>query len=407
MHSTRFLGLLVASTSLAAACASDTPRLATARVDTLPGGITRTISDAPTGWNDSLTAWRLVLEHEIQPLEGEEGELFDPLDLAMNEAGTVYVKDQKPSVIKVFDPGGRYLRSIGREGDGPGEFRTAFLAVRGDTLLTQDPQNSRVTAFNGETGAVIATWRSTCCYWYPVGLDGEGRLIVHAMGNPDSTEAPAQAIVRSSLDGSSIDTLWATERPRGTEKAWIIGDGKTMQMMMAVPFQPRDQHAPDPAGVLLTGWNGEYLIRTSRNGRDTTGLFGRAWTPEPVTDADRKALVEEQIRNQEGSGNSEEVLRAAMKPEYIPDVRTSWNSLEADAAGNRWIRLETKDTLRVHYDVFDPAGRWLGPVSVPASLWSSSYSRPAWGRDRVAVLGEDDDARPLVRVFRIVKPATR
>lgn len=388
---------------LLAACSSRESKVVTARIDTLPGGITRTVSDAPTDWTDSSAAWKLVLEHEIQPPEGNPGELFDPQDLAMNERGDIFVKDQKPSVIKVFDRGGNFLRSIGREGDGPGEFRAAFLAVRGDTLVAQDPQNSRVSTFNARTGQVLSTWRSTCCYWFPIALDGAGRVVVYAMGQ-DSTRPNTQAMVRAHLDGSSLDTAWVTERPRDEGKSWVVTQGKTMQFMMSVPYQPENVHGIDPVGSLLSGWNGEYLIRTSRDGQDTVALFGRAWTADAVTGAERSAIVERKIREQEGNGTPEEVLRAAFKPEYIPDSKPSFISIESDPAGHRWIRLESADTLLVHYDVFDPVGRWLGPVSIPAALWGESYRRPSWGRDRVAVIGEDEDGRPVVRVFRIQKP---
>jgi hypothetical protein len=355
------------------------------------------------GWSDSASAWRLVPLHEIQPPEGDPGELFDPQDLAMNDRGEVFVKDQKPAVIKVFDSEGNYRRSIGREGDGPGEFRVAFLAVRGDTVITQDPQNARISTFDAETGRVLTTWRSTCCYWYPIGLDGQGRVVFFAMGQ-DSTRPNAQALVRGHLDGSGIDTAWVTQRPRDEGKVWTVTQGKQMQFMMSVPYQPRDIHGAEPRGFLISGWNGEYLLRTTRDGRDTIALFGRAWTPEPVTGAERSAIVEQRIKDQEVNGVPVDVLRAAFKPEYIPDIKPSFTSIETDPDGNRWIRLESGDTLNVHYDVFDPAGRWLGPVSVPASRWSGPYLRPAWTRDRVAVIAEGEDGRPAVRVFRIEKP---
>jgi hypothetical protein len=41
-------------------------------------------------------------------------------------AGNVYVLDRQLSEVKVFSPDGQYLRTIGREGEGPGEFRQAL-----------------------------------------------------------------------------------------------------------------------------------------------------------------------------------------------------------------------------------------------------------------------------------------
>ena len=44
------------------------------------------------------------------------GELIDPNSVALDEWGRAFVVDQKPSVIKVFDANGSYIRTIGGEG---------------------------------------------------------------------------------------------------------------------------------------------------------------------------------------------------------------------------------------------------------------------------------------------------
>jgi hypothetical protein len=46
--------------------------------------------------------------------------------IATDPAGNVYVLDRQLSEVKVFSPDGGYLRTIGREGEGPGEFRQAL-----------------------------------------------------------------------------------------------------------------------------------------------------------------------------------------------------------------------------------------------------------------------------------------
>lgn len=45
-----------------------------------------------------------------------------PADLAIDVAGNIYIADSQNQRIQVFDPEGRYLRTIGRKGQGPGEF---------------------------------------------------------------------------------------------------------------------------------------------------------------------------------------------------------------------------------------------------------------------------------------------
>jgi len=51
--------------------------------------------------------------------------------------GSIAVANQRPSEIRIFDASGRFVRSLGRNGTGPGEFnRVLFRLLRsGDTLI--------------------------------------------------------------------------------------------------------------------------------------------------------------------------------------------------------------------------------------------------------------------------------
>lgn len=75
--------------------------------------------------------------------------LAKPLDLAIGKDGEVYVSDIGSQSVLVVGPDGRQLRSIGREGAGPGEFRfPRSLAVSNDTLRLVDAGNGRALIFD-------------------------------------------------------------------------------------------------------------------------------------------------------------------------------------------------------------------------------------------------------------------
>ncbi len=61
----------------------------------------------------------------------EDSEVFFGLvsDVVVDDDGLFYVLDTKLSDVKVLSPSGEYLRTIGRSGDGPGEFRSALSLV--------------------------------------------------------------------------------------------------------------------------------------------------------------------------------------------------------------------------------------------------------------------------------------
>ena len=54
--------------------------------------------------------------------EDEDGKIliYRPDRYAVDEDGHIYICDRIDQKIKVFDPSGRYVRSIGDKGEGPG-----------------------------------------------------------------------------------------------------------------------------------------------------------------------------------------------------------------------------------------------------------------------------------------------
>jgi hypothetical protein len=73
---------------------------------------------------------------------------------AADATGGFYVFDSQATQIRQYDAQGRFLRAVGRSGDGPGEYREgAALTVAQDSLLVVcDPSNRRMTSFGPDGG---------------------------------------------------------------------------------------------------------------------------------------------------------------------------------------------------------------------------------------------------------------
>lgn len=85
-------------------------------------GVTHIMSPA-TGTEDPVT---IELE-ELWRVGGDtdsDDEFFGVIArITTDKEGNVYLLDSQLSEVKVFSPDGEYLRTLGREGEGPGEFR--------------------------------------------------------------------------------------------------------------------------------------------------------------------------------------------------------------------------------------------------------------------------------------------
>jgi len=92
-------------------------------------------------------------ELSIGMADGAEEYIFNrPVDINVDSKGNIYIADQGDKWIKVFDPSGKYLKTIGREGLGPGEFEIIqnIFIDDNDFLYATDRRLKRISKFNNE-----------------------------------------------------------------------------------------------------------------------------------------------------------------------------------------------------------------------------------------------------------------
>jgi len=81
--------------------------------------------------------------------DADEAVLGRPLALAVG-ADCLYVADAMDCAVKVFTKEGRFLRSVGRKGAGPGELSfPSGVAAIGNAIVVADKLNFRIQTFDG------------------------------------------------------------------------------------------------------------------------------------------------------------------------------------------------------------------------------------------------------------------
>ena len=392
----RYIGLtlLVA----AAGCSGrERSHLASATVDTLPGGIVRVMSPGPTAWADT-SGWKMTEVLRISGSDGDSTVINDPQSLAIDGEGRVYVADEKPAVIKVFDKTGRLVRTIGREGAGPGEFQVAFITIHGANLVVHDPRQSRTSVFD-TSGTFLKSWNSRCCYYQPIFVDHDGLMYIPGMSPPDS----GPTYIRYAMDGATRDTLYLPKLPDHPERSWTFGN-KNMMMSMGIPLIAEQQLRVNPAGGFLVGMGDHYEIAETRRGRDTALVFGRTWTATPVSARRRQAIVDSTIKQVSGSVG-EEAARNTIKVGDVPSSAPAFTDIAVDGRGYRWVMIDPgEDTTHTWFDVFDTTGVYLGQVAGPPGLVSWRIS---WKDDALLAYVEDADGEPAVVKYEIRRTVTR
>ncbi len=114
-----------------------------------------TIGDTIVVRTLSGSAWGIPMELEIDlsigTLEGDSTLMFGSIQqIAVDADGGIYAFDRQVPALRYFNARGEYVRTLGREGAGPGEYRDVALglAVLSDgRVVMRDPRNARLNFY--------------------------------------------------------------------------------------------------------------------------------------------------------------------------------------------------------------------------------------------------------------------
>lgn len=360
-------------------------------IDTLPGGVVRVKNTGPTLWTDT-NGWKLVLERTIQPAEGSPGEIGDPNGVIGDAQGNAYLLQEKPTVIKVYGPDGAWVRDIGREGDGPGEFRNGMFGIYRDTLFVQDPNNSRLTTFR-TTGEFIASAKSQCCWWtsnFPTFEDGT----IGIMGPGKE----GGALFVTHMNGTVVDSFpIPSSRPK-PGNSWTITmkrGGGTSMMSMGIPLQPSDRSAYLPNRTKIVGHTGAYEFAVTSLKGDTLRRFSAPATVLTITETQRDSIFQAAI--EKVSEQWRAAVKEIAKKEQIPTQWPLWSDVAIDGKGRIWIGRPGAKGEVTTIDVFSKDGILLGTVPAPHLHVLDGY----WIADLVYLRDETEEGTPVIRIYRI------
>jgi hypothetical protein len=386
--------------SLSAACGSGGARTAGPVVRDSAG--VRIVENAAPAWGEG-DAWRLSAEPALDvgvldgPAEYQLGSVAGAVRLS---DGTLVVGDGQGKNLRWFDHEGRHLRTVGREGDGPGEFGVvAWVAAVGDSVAVGDWSNLRVSVFapDGSLVRSVSSGDPAGGFHAPTGYLPGGTLLLRA-GAVRGSRAP-DGPVRDSVRLFRLDPGGESAREIGRfagAELFVHREGNAT-MIMQRPFGRAERVAVVPDGFFY-GAADRYEV--GRYGADGTllRLIRRSQAPRAVTPADTERFRQEYLARASESSRTlqERVLERAAVPEVMP----AYDDVLADRAGNLWVRdFRVVENDPSTWTVFDPDGRMLGGVTTPPRFRLTEV-----GADYVLGVWRAEMDVEHVRLYRLEKP---
>jgi hypothetical protein len=314
------------------------------------------------------------------------------------------VAEIKPGMAAVYDGVDGELSTVtfangsravlGRTGSGPGEYRTVagVFRMQGDTLWVLDAMQMRIVAFTPQLKPgpsfpfMLFDAKTSSALTAPFGSDSRGRLYASAleirasegrsgptMQFPDSVD-----VVRVDPRAGGERTVLSRLRYPISGKPEMKRNGTNIKYTLAFPgLVAADAYAVFPDGRVAIVRGASYTVEFLTPDGRRTAPARIAYDRVRVTDADRKAEMDEARRQAEEQGRAVrkmmpagvtmqfELLPPASWPEFYPPI----SPLGALAApdGHLWVKRAVPVRLgREQWDVISPAGVLVARWRLPA-----------------------------------------
>lgn len=179
-------------------------------------------------------------------------------DLAVGEDRSIIVSDAVAREVRVFSAGGTYQGTVGRRGEGPGEFQAApmFADLSGDTLFTFDARARRVSAFlaTGKFVSGTSLWADGAGFTTSLlRLDDGSYMSQSNWVNPETADAvydlrldfDSVVVEHLGADAAVLDTIRLLgDRNRARSVEGLAG-GRFRTRQITTPYSPRAVVAVD------------------------------------------------------------------------------------------------------------------------------------------------------------------
>lgn len=374
-------------------------------------GIRVVENDVPR-WPDGR-GWRIEAIPAVTLGAGNDAreELFAVRDIVPLASDGFVLVDAATSQLRSYDSTGTPMWTVGRQGQGPGEFRNMWNLLRcgGDTLLVND--GAQVDVIDPQGGFVrrspVHRAAGAGNVVYGVSEDCTGVLLAAQVPRepPARVFQPMETLYWSALRVQRFDTV-ATVPGDDLKGIDVLG----VRYGLFVPFGSFSVWDTDGRRVYLARSNKAEIQVFDRGGGIVRVI---RWPARalPVSAADREAF---ELRRAELIRRSPNEERFAPPLDRFPEVvtRPLFSRIMVDAAGTLWIReypvsqggfprgyRPPRDRRNESWTIIDSSGAWLGAISLPAGL-----DIRAIGPRTILGVSTTEEGFARVKVYRIRRP---
>jgi hypothetical protein len=302
-----------------------------------------------------------------------------PIDLHLDSQGLIYVMDWGDTNIKVFNQSGNQVRTVGKKGQGPGEFDTPadFKIGQNDRIILLDSRQHRISILDSD-GSYVSGFRveGNC---FELDVDAKSRIYLSAIDFPEPKKFNISQLIERHKTVFRFDENGKNRFDFGKQRAekQLRKVTQTERGTSSTSSTSREAYTTvwmiSPDQRLFIGYNQDYTISVYDLDYNLLFKFGREFTPikHPEYTPDRA------------------------HPEFYPAFYSRYFFFDDEA--NFWLRQYVEEGTELSiYDIFSPEGIYLKQVHVPHHIYE------LWKEKAYTIMRTEDDFL-VVKCFQLIE----
>jgi len=302
-------------------------------------------------------------ELSIGAAEGAEEYLFlNAYEVAVDNRERIFISDLRGVHIKVFDKFGNYITTIGRKGQGPGEFGqvTNIQITPRDELMVHDRYTRRLSYFSLD-GDYLRTEQLKEIQALMVKVNSKGNYFVRTM----DFEAPTyRAAIELKLYGPDLSFIGMIAK----DKFWSA----------KVPLQPRLTSKLLSSDSIVCGFPETYEFQILDPEGKIIRKISRNHVPVEISE-------------------EEKALRHLPQSNELPRYFPAFQDFSVDEEGRIYAQTFERqaDGNKFYYDVFGSDGKYICKVRLNAF---PQY----WKNKKMYTIEEDKSGFQYVKRYKVI-----
>jgi WD40 repeat protein len=285
--------------------------------------------------------------------------------ISIDSEGKLFVLDTRENCIKIFDSNGKYLKTYGREGGGPGELLQPLqMAVDPeDNIVIYELGNRRFSVYNNIGTHLYTLSFQKIVHNFSIGPNGKYYIEIHENDWSGQKDGSLYKISQFTPD---LKREIVIDSARILDNKYFKSGNLGGNIPMA--FHSKIVWSVSPSGKVVVARSEDYSIKIFSSNLELVKEIHHKDERIKVTKQEKENV----LNNVKPRGRVPDYI---LKQIEFPVYKPYFSNLNIDHEGYILVQTYKKEDQNMIFDVFTKEGKFVNKVSVPAIIVGSLFKK--------------------------------